>query len=181
MSWATDHNYDWVEKEAGPRVFTEAVKLLGIHEAPGAGDNPIIMDWAKTLGFKSTEYPHDSTPWCGLGMAYIVMQAGFEPPKNPLWALNWKAFGNPSPLGIPMLGDIMVKSRKGGGHVTMYAGEDADCYHCLGCNQGDMVSIERIPKQVFGYFRRCPWRINQPVQVRRVFLGSNGVINTKED
>lgn len=181
MSWAEDHGYGWVQKETGPRIFVEAVKLLGVRETPGAGDNPTIMQWARSLGFSAAEYPHDSTPWCGLGMAYIASQAGWEPPKDPLWALNWKNFGNPAPLGVAMLGDILVKSRAGGGHVTMYAGEDADCYHCIGCNQSDMVNIVRYPKAVFGYIRRCPWRVNQPAQVRRVWLNSHGAAATKEN
>lgn len=173
--------YEWVKNETGPRVFVEAVKLLGIKETPGPADNPTIIGWARSLGFKPAQYPHDSTPWCGLGMAYIVSQAGFEPPRDPLWALNWKNFGQPSPLSIPMLGDILVKSRHGGGHVTMYAAEDHDYYHCIGCNQSDMVSIERIPKSAFSYFRRCQWRINQPAQVRRIYVEAGGVISTKED
>ena len=180
MSWATDHGYGWIEKETGPRVLVTAVSMLGVKEAPGAANNPTIMQWAKKLGLDKV-YTSDSIPWCGLGMAYIVMQAGFDPPINPLWALNWEKFGNPAPNAIPMSGDIMVKKRKGGGHVTMYAAEDDTHYHCIGTNQSDMCNIVRYPKSDFHAFRRCPWRINQPAQVRRIFVAPKGALATKEN
>ena len=36
-----------------------------------------------------------------------------------------------------MLGDILTFKRNGGGHVGLYVGEDKDCYHVLGGNQGN--------------------------------------------
>lgn len=178
MSWAQDHGYGWLEHETSPRIAVEAIKLLGIKEVQGPGDNPTILEWAKKLGVYPA-YNHDSIPWCGLGMAYIAKQAGWEPPKDFLWALNWQHFGNAVPL--PMFGDIMVKHRTGGAHVTMYVGEDTECYHCIGANQSDMVDVVRYPRSVFTIFRRCPWRINQPVGVRRILLSANGTMATKEN
>jgi hypothetical protein len=38
-------------------------------------------------------YVTDSTPWCGLLAAVVMKRAGWDPVKNPLWALNWSKFG----------------------------------------------------------------------------------------
>lgn len=178
-SWAEAHGYGWVLAETGPRVFTQAVSMLGVTEYPGAANNPTIMAWAKSTGLDKS-YAGDVIPWCGLGAAYIVSQSGFDPPLNPLWALNWETFGNPVPDDTPMTGDFMVKTRKGGGHVTMYAAEDETHYHCIGTNQSDMCNIVRYPKSQFKIFRRCPWRVNQPAQVRRIFVAPKGTLANKE-
>lgn len=179
-TWAEKNGYGWVHKEQGPRVFVQAVSMLGTYEYAGSANNPKIMAWAKSLGLDKV-YTSDSIPWCGLGMAYIVEQAGFDAPLNPLWALNWEKFGMPVPNNVPMLGDILVKKRKGGGHVTMYAAEDATHYHCIGTNQNDMVNIVRYPKKDFHAFRRCKWRINQPAQVRRIYVAAKGQLASKEN
>lgn len=179
MSWATDNGYGWVEQETGPRIFVQGVKLLGVREKQGPDNNPTIMKWAKDTG--QLAYTSDDIPWCGLGMAYICLQAGWEIPTNPLWALNWINFGQPVPDSTPMLGDIMVKTRKGGGHVTMYTAEDDTHYHCLGSNQNDMVNIVRYKKSDFKWFRRCKWRVNQPAQVRQIFVTTKGTVASKED
>ena len=172
--------YEWVRAETGPRIFVEAVKLLGVEETPGPANNPTIMQWAKSAGLDKA-YTADIIPWCALFSTYVTLQAGFDPPSMPLWALNWKDFGQPAPDGIPMLGDWLVKERKGGGHITMYAGESDRYYYCLGGNQNDMVTIRTYPKSDFKYFRRCKWRINQPAQVRRVYLTAKGTLANKED
>lgn len=178
-SWAEAHGYGWVLAETGPRVLVQAISMLGVTEYPGPANNPTIMAWAKSLGLDKA-YSADSIPWCGLGMAYIVSQAGFDPPVNPLWALNWQRFGNPVPGDMPMTGDIMVKTRKGGGHVTMYLAEDKTHYHCIGTNQSDMANVVRYPKEQFEFFRRCAWRANQPAQVRRIIVAPKGTLATKE-
>lgn len=168
--------YEWVRRETGPRIFVEAVKLLGVRETPGAANNPTIMQWAKATNQRA--YVADSVPWCGLGMAYIAMQAGWDIPTNPLWARNWAKWG--TQVSIAMLGDVLVFSRGKGGHVGLYAGEDATAYHVLGCNQDDMVNIKRIEKKRCIAIRRCPWRVNQPAQVRRVLLSSTGALSKNE-
>ncbi len=66
---------------------------------------------------------------------------------------DWIKFGNASDK--PMLGDVLVFGRKGGGHVGLYVGEGRDAYHVLGGNQDDTVSIKRIARAGCSGARRC--------------------------
>lgn len=163
-------HYAWLDHEDAPKMLVEMLKLYGTLERPGSSDNPTIMAWAKECGIIG--YTHDSVPWCGLTMAVAAHRAGYEFPSNPLWALNWLKFGHS--VSQPMLGDVMVKERDGGGHVTSYVGQDADAYHCLGGNQSDSVNITRIAKSAFKGFRRPNFKIGQPANVRVVHLASTG-------
>jgi cell wall-associated NlpC family hydrolase len=126
-------------------------------------------------------------------MAYTALQAGWDTPKNPLGARNWQKFGTPVPITkgrqgtlgrYPMLGDVLVfwRGKKNGfaGHVGIYVGEDDTHFHVLGGNQKDSVSIARIEKSRLLQARRCKWKVNQPENVRRVFLEANGVVTTDE-
>jgi uncharacterized protein (TIGR02594 family) len=163
--------YDFLHKLKNPRMLVEGVYLLGTYEGLGDADNPIIINWSKECGIQG--YTHDAIPWCGLFMAVCAKRAGWDIPKNPLWALNWTNFGRQ--VGIPMLGDVMVFKRKlkGGGtagHVAMYVGEDKTHWHILGGNQGDRVSIVRRPKNGWFAVRRPKWKVSQPVEVRKIEL-----------
>lgn len=172
--------YQWLLKEPGPRILTEFLKIVGTTEYPGAANNPEIMAWAKRVGVDKV-YTADSIPWCALGMAYVSLQAGWDIPINPLWAQNWVHFGTAVDGGKEMLGDVLVFGRKGGGHVGEYVGEDSTHFHVLGCNQSDSTNIRRKPKDQLIQARRCKWRVNQPPNVRKIFLSSTGTISTKED
>lgn len=173
--------YAWLDKEPGPRILLEALKTYGTAERQGAGSNPTILAWAKATGLERV-YRDDETAWCGLWMAYVALQAGWDPPVNPLAARNWLAFGTKE--YSPMLGDVVVFWRgtrtSFNGHVGLYVGEDGQCLHVLGGNQSDQVSIARIDKNRLLGARRCPWRVNQPAAVRRVMLASSGAVSTNE-
>jgi uncharacterized protein (TIGR02594 family) len=163
-----------------PRLIREAVALYGTTEDPGARNDPQIMAWAAETAKHVKGYTADSIPWCGLFAAVVAQRAGFDVPTNPLWALNWLNFGvEPA---APMLGDVLVWRRKGGGHVGFYVGEDATHYHCLGGNQGDTVSIIRLPKKRaatgvgFRGARRPIWKVAQPATVRIVPRAARGAI-----
>jgi len=71
-------------------------------------------------------------------------------------------------------------SRASGGHVGIYVGEDDKCYHVLGGNQGDAVSIVRIQKVRCIGIRRTKWSVAQPENVRVIKLTSTGVVSTNE-
>ena len=170
-------NYDWLKNEPGPKVIVEAMKEFGVKEVAGDADNPVILQWAKDLGVASY-YIDDSIPWCGLFVAIIVKRAGKMIVKNPLRAKSWAEFGTKQ--AEAMLGDILVFSRDGGGHVGFYVGEDADCYHVLGGNQGDQVKVSRIAKDRCIDIRRCFWSIKQPDNVRVIQLSATGEVSKNE-
>jgi hypothetical protein len=79
-----------------------------------------------------------------------------------------------------MLGDVLVKSRAGGGHVTMYVDESTTQYACLGGNQGDAVCIAWFPKEVFTHVRRCAWKIAQPDNVRPIAVDGKAGVTVKQ-
>lgn len=165
--------YAWLGKEPSPKMLLEGLKLYGLKEAAGSGDNPVILALAKEAGVGGV-YVHDSIAWCGLFMLVCATRAGKAlpfPPAAALWALNWRKFGTAVPH--PMLGDVMTKTRDGGGHVTMYVAEDDGAYHCLGGNQSDGVNITRISKAESWAFNRPPYNA-QPANVRVIHVAPGG-------
>ena len=97
--------------------------------------------------------------------------------KDPLWALNWGNFGVHTKQ--PMLGDVLVFIRNGGGHVGLYVGEDAEAYHVLGGNQSDSVCFTRIAKARLYTARRPEYNL-QPANVRVVTLAKSGAVSVNE-
>lgn len=125
---------EWVEKARG---------YIGLREKVGSKSNPIIQSWIDELGFKG----EDSTvPWCGLFMYHIFSSCGLECPKGPALSTNWLTVG--SKLDAPAYGCVAVFTRKGGaGHVGIIVGAEGKYLLVLGGNQGDSVSIIKIPKE----------------------------------
>jgi len=132
--------YPHLKGLTAPKVLVEAIALLGVQEFKGTKDCPVILGWAKEVGLESV-YSHDEIPWCGLFVAIVMHRAGKPVVKDPLWARNWKNFGNKS--DVPSLGDVLVFQRGSAGHVAFYIGEDESHYHILGGNQSDSVCIVR--------------------------------------
>lgn len=167
--------YTWLAQEPGPKMLAEALKLYGTAEVQGSKNNPEILHWAELLGL-SRVYNQDETPWCGLFVAYVALKAGKPVVKDPLWARNWIKWGEPT---APELGCVLVFSRgTGSGHVGIYVGEDAECFHVLGGNQGDKVCIVRIPRARL-LAARALYNIKPP-NVRPVRLGPTGPISSNE-
>ena len=174
------HEFAWLSNEPGPRILLEMLKLYGVHETPGPGSNPTIVGWARSIGLGNV-YKNDATAWCGLTVAYAARQAGWDDPVNPLWARNWLQWGKTSI--VPMLGDVLVFERgPSSGHVGLYVGQNdaAHEYWVLGGNQSDQVMIKPISKSRLLGARRCPWRVNQPANVRVVRLSLSGALSTNE-
>lgn len=170
-------SYNFLKTEKSPKVIVEAFKYYGLKEFVGPQHNPKIIQWSKELGLGNV-YTNDEIPWCGLYVAYVCKQTGKEVVKDPLWARNWVKWGTKE--SIAMLGDVLVFSRGSGGHVGFYVGEDKKCYHILGGNQGNAVSVVRINKDRCIGIRRTKWSISQPKAVRQVFLSDKGVISEDE-
>lgn len=144
-------SYAWLNHAAKPKMLIIALELFGTKEKEGPGNNPVILAWAKEIGIR---YEADSIPWCGLFMATVAHRAKEPLPKIPLRAASWGSWG--VAVTPPCLGDVLVFSRKGGGHVGLYVAEDYAYYHVLGGNQGDAVSITRIEKGRLQHSRRAP-------------------------
>ena len=170
--------YKYLKKGDNPKIIREAYKLLGVTEVNGKDHNPTILKWADELGLKNV-YTSDEIPWCGLFIAYVVKKADKIPVDGPLWARNWLKFGTKQKDAG--LGDILVFSRGSGGHVGIYVGEDSKCYHVLGGNQRDRVSVTRIVKSRLLGIRRPEWKIAEPSSVKKIILDPKGFISTDEN
>lgn len=173
--------YAWLAKiPVLPKVISEGLKLLGTLETPGPASNPTIMAWRNELvnaGVSVVGFSADSVPWCGLFAAVVVLRAGKTPVKAPLWAANWRHFGEAADQAS--LGDVLVFQRPGGGHVGFYVADDHDCFHVLGGNQHDSVSIVRIAKTRCVAMRRPPY-LTKPDSVKPYHVASSGTISTNE-
>ena len=170
-------SYSYLNAEKAPKLLVEALKMLGTKEVVGKAHNPVILGWAEELGLKKV-YTADEIPWCGLAIAYAAHKAGVQVVEKPLWALSWANYG--TRVMEPMLGDILTFKRDGGGHVGIYVGEDATCYHVLGGNQGNAMSITRIVKARLYQARRTAWKVAQPANVRKIYLDAKGAISKNE-
>lgn len=168
--------YKWLAQEDAPRHLLKALELYGVAETVGSKHNPVIMGWAKETGLDKV-YTADEIPWCGLFVSVIMYRAGRPVVNSPLWALSWNNFG--VAVTTPMLGDVLTFTRKGGGHVGIYVGEDATAYHVLGGNQGNEVSVTRIAKSRLSAARRPAYN-SQPANVRQVLLAANGALSENE-
>lgn len=173
-------NYEHLQLVKSPQILVQAIKFLGTREIVGTVHNQTIMSWAKDLGI-SKIYTSDEIAWCGLFMAKVCELANLEikmTAREALWALNWNKFGTRQK--VAMLGDVLTFSRKTGGHVGIYVGEDKDCYHVIGGNQSNMVNVTRIEKSRLSQIRRTSWKVSQPSNVAQVFLNPKGVISKNE-
>lgn len=162
-------------------ILAQAINLYGVKEVPGSGDNPIIIDWAKEVNTTVGKwYKHDSEAWCALFVSVCAKRAGYQPPDgfDAVRAKSFEKWGDPI-SGEPILGDVLVFSRTGGGHVGIYVGEDNDYYHVLGGNQSDAVCITRIAKERMTMARRPPMN-SCPKCAKRIYRTAKGIISTNE-
>lgn len=154
-----------------PRWLTLARSDLGVRETPGVANNPVLMkrfsSITKLLGIA---YNADSVPWCGAIMAWWMKQCGVATPAIAVRASSWATWG--MPLVRPVPGAVLVFTRQGGGHVTLYVGEDTTYYYCLGGNQGDAITIARLEKSRKPAIR---WPKSEPLKGRPVMMAAGGV------
>lgn len=126
--------------------------ITGTEEYAGGADNPIILGWRNEIADRYPEmaeycknYTHDSVPWCGLTVAYVMAHNGIRPVFGPadtdkfLWAQAWKQFG--SGVTAPQLGDVIVFQS----HVTLFERQEGDRFICRGGNQSDSVKETSFP------------------------------------
>ena len=130
-------------------IVKAAKNYLGVTEVKGPKHHPIISGWLLKLG---AWYRDDEAPWCGTFCAAVMHDCGYTYPKMFMRALDWAKWGYK--CDKPVEGCIAVKTRKGGGHVTIVVGRHTDgSLLCLGGNQGDKVSIAKYRDDEFIAFR----------------------------
>lgn len=168
-----------------PLITAAALDILGTIEVTGTGSAKLILGWRDELNISAAAYPNDGVPWCGLAAGICAKRAGknLSSVGNVLWALNWTKFG--VQIDRPMLGDIMVWKRAGGGHVNQYVGEEIVngvlFYHGIGGNQADQVNIMAKRADVGLVAARRPIYHVQPAGVRAYNVAKGGTpISAKE-
>ena len=173
--------YKWLESTTDrPWLIDEALKLYGTLEVAGAGNNKDIISWAKELGgWEANYYTKDSIPWCGLFAAIVCKRAKKTVVKNYLRAMSWASWDKAISADEVGLGDILVFSRNGGGHVGFYVAEDATAYHVLGGNQSDSVNITRIAKSRLYSCQRAAYNV-KPLSVKKYFMDASGEVSENE-
>lgn len=192
--------YAYLMNDDMPLMVREAAKLVGTIELPGPANNPDIVKWADEVeDAMSTPYTRwaadwynaDSIPWCGLFVALVCVRsnpnklANRMPVNKYLSALEWRNFGvKVAGPQDAVVGDIAVKTRKGGGHVAIIVGftkiaGHVTKLHCLGGNQGDRVSIVEYDPSAFSDIRRVPYNV-RPAGARQILVGSAGGNGAKE-
>lgn len=169
-------DYSFLLKETGPQLFVQARKMLNTKEFVGKKHNDAVLKMFDEVGWGHIN--DDETAWCGAFVGFCAKKSGLEIPKIAIRAMEWADWGTEQETA--MLGDVLVFSRKGGGHVGIYACEDEDCYHVLGGNQNNMVNITRIEKSRCVAIRRTPWKISQPKNVRVIKVIGSGAISKNE-
>lgn len=164
--------------------------LIGIRETPGSGNNPQVVRMFETA-FKATGqadklkhavWRSDSTPWCGIFMAYVMANTGLTHhiPKAFPMARSFERAG--SRLSAPAYGCVVTFTRTGGGHVGFVVGEDGrGNIMVLGGNQSDGVNIKPFARNRVTAYRWCG-RASLPSQdrYRLNLVASNGRVSTNE-
>jgi uncharacterized protein (TIGR02594 family) len=178
------NKYAWLNKVGTlPLTIVEGLRLHGVAEVVGRGSNRTILEWRDELnaaGVVIKDYSDDDIAWCGLFAAIVTYRRkkiASEVVKEPLWARNWAKYG--IKVAKPALGDILVFSRGKGGHVGFYIGEDSMCYHVLGGNQSNAVTVARIEKTRLIASRRPPYQ-SVPASVKPYQISPTGRISINE-
>lgn len=166
-----------VEEIARPLWIEAGLALINVHEAPGAADNPEIIDWAKEEGGDiAKEYKHDSVPWCALFANHCLTKAGL-PGTETLWALDFAGHWPSVKLIGPAVGAFAPMKRSGGGHIIQVVGKDSrGNIMGLGGNQSDAVNIMAFPMSRLnqGFW----WPKSVPIP-KKIGLASLPVVTTR--
>ena len=126
--------------KAAPPWLTLAAAEIGVREVAGAGTNPVISGYWKSARLAGIK--NDAVPWCSGFACAMLERADIQSPRadSATSFLSWGVL-----LQKPMLGCIAVFRRPGGAHVGLVAGVYDGGVYLLAGNQGDAVSIARMP------------------------------------
>lgn len=176
------NDYAWLGALVdAPLMIKEAVRIgkLNTNEIPGPKSNPEILKLAETAGVRDI-YKNDDVAWCAVAQSAICITAHKELPftgYDRLRAASFLKFG--IPVTEPVLGDVLVFTRTGGGHVGMYVGEDKECYHVVGGNQSNQYNVTRILKSRLSGARRPKYNV-MPKAAKKYFLLPTGKVSQNE-
>jgi uncharacterized protein (TIGR02594 family) len=132
-----------------PPWLRTAENEIGIKEAPGAADNPRVLEYhsATSLGARD-----DAVAWCSAFVNWCMKQNDI-PRTNSASARSWLNWG--TRLDQPHKGCVTVLKRGSNpaqGHVALYVGDGAGSVRLLGGNQSDQVKVSVFPtSMVLGY------------------------------
>lgn len=128
----------------------EARKHIGLKEATGRNDHPLLDKWWAQMGASWLRLQ----PYCGLYVAVNLKACDRYVVPNWFRAKAWDRPDLMTELAVPSYGCLVVFNRKGGGHIGIVVGITLDGFlMVLGANQSNRVSIAPFsPNRVEGYF-----------------------------
>lgn len=104
-------------------LFAETTRLLAlnIREIAGPGMHPEL---ARAFALTPDWLDRDDvqTSWCGIIMGLITTRLQLGLPIAHYRAKSWLQWGEAVTSGEVMKGDVIVMTRPGGHHVTVFAG-----------------------------------------------------------
>jgi uncharacterized protein (TIGR02594 family) len=166
----------WLEK---------AKQYIGLTEVKGAGHNPKILEFWKTI--KLGGIKDDETSWCAAFVGAVLENCGIRSTRKEN-ARSYEHWG--VKLDEPVEGAIVVFWRynpKGiYGHVGFVAGRDqAGNLMVLGGNQGDKVSVrpfstERVLCYRWPAVTAFEARFGKPGLENLPLISSDGKLSTNE-
>ena len=137
---------------AGSNAYAKLCTLINncLHEAASGqwkenGNNAKIQGCYKTVGFSVSG---DKTPWCAAFAGSMMKLAGI-PSLKTLSSLAYQSHGVAVPVNDQSqwrLNDIVIFSRKGGGHIGFYRGKTATGRIAIaGGNQSNDLNQKGFP------------------------------------
>jgi uncharacterized protein (TIGR02594 family) len=151
--------------DAVPPWLSVMRTLTGTKEVPGPEANPVITGmtteiariWSDVPGMETycnqPAWDSDETAWCGVAAAYCLSEAGYMVPfgNGDTGKFGWADSFRTSPYLVQLSdyvpGAIVVMTRSGGNHVTMYESDAGGGYiNCRGGNQSNSVNVSSFAK-----------------------------------
>ncbi len=141
-------------------ILQVARSQIGVREYRGRGSNPRITRYFRKAVGRSYS---DSMPWCSAFINYVIKTAGHRG-TNSLSARSWTRWGRRT--SSPRPGDIVVFSRRRGGHVGIFLGFSGNRVRVIGGNQSNSVSVKSYPRRRVISYRTSGVRSSRPSKRR---------------
>lgn len=165
-------------KPREPKWLTLARAELGVKEGVGAKNNPRVVAYYKDAGHE--EVDHDDVAWCAAFVGAMLHRAGL-PTSGSLAARSYLTWGKA--IAKPYPGCVAVFKRGKGwqGHVAFYLSQGERGINVLGGNQGDAVSIMRMPPaDLLGYREPVTSGNSRTLRAGGAALGLSGAVALAE-